>query len=195
MVTQHDDRPEAAEWQLPDEAATRGWGAALARVLDPELLSEQSFAVHLSGDLGAGKTALVRAVLRAAGFPGPVKSPTFALLEPYNLTNFSAYHFDLYRFSSSEQWFDAGFDDILAAPGLVFVEWPEKAAEALRAPDLRVLLAPTSRDGERRLQARASGEAGRQCLNRLCTDRAIAAWSTTGSGSTDLPPTAPSPTR
>ena len=196
-VTQHDERPEAAEWQLPDEAATGTWGAALARALDPELLCKQAFAVHLSGDLGAGKTALVRAVLRAAGFGGPVKSPTFALLEPYNLAKFSAYHFDLYRFSSSEQWFDAGFDDVLAAPGLVLVEWPEKAADALGTPDLRILLAPTRRDGERRLRACAFGEAGCQCLNRLRTDQAITAWSmaasATGSGSTSLPSPAPSP--
>ncbi len=180
MVTQHGDRGEAAGWLLPDEDATRAWGAALARALDPELLGKQAFAVHLSGDLGAGKTALVRAVLRAAGFDGPVKSPTFALLETYNLTKFFVYHFDLYRFSSSEQWFDAGFDDILAAPGLVLVEWPEKAADALGAPDLRLLLAPTSRDGERRLQAFAFGEAGRQCLSKLRVDRAITEWSMTG---------------
>ena len=174
---------------LANETATAHLMADLALLIGPGDL------ITLSGDLGAGKTALVRAVLREAGFSGPVKSPTFALLEPYNLTNLSAYHFDLYRFSSSEQWFDAGFDDILAAPGLVFVEWPEKAAGALRAPDLLVRLTSTSRDGERRLQARASGEAGRLCLNRLRTDPAIAAWSTTGSGSSDLPPTAPSPTR
>lgn len=194
MVTQRDDRPDSAVWQLPEEAATQAWGAALARALDPELLSKQSFVVHLSGDLGAGKTALARAVLRAAGFEGPVKSPTFALLEPYNLTNFSAYHFDLYRFSSSEQWFDAGFDDVLAAPGLVLVEWPEKAADALGEPDLRLGLAPTRREGERRLHARAFGEAGRRCLTRLRADRAIASWSTADGGPTSPAPATPSPT-
>lgn len=195
MVRQHDEGRKAAEWLLSDELATQAWGAALARALDPELLCKQAFVVHLVGDLGAGKTALVRAVLRATGFAGPVKSPTFALLEPYNLTNYFAYHFDLYRFSSSEQWFDAGFDDILAAPGLVLVEWPEKAADALGAPDLLVALEPTGRDDERRLQARAFGEAGRVCLNRLRSDRTIEPWSTAGNRRTGVPPATPPPAR
>src|SRR5690606_32250803 len=111
--------------------------------------------------------------------------------EPYNLTNFSAYHFDLYRFSSSEQWFDAGFDDVLAAPGLVLVEWPEKAADALGAPDLRLRLESTEREGERRLEACAFGEAGRQCLRRLRADPAIAAWAMADRATTGLPPAAP----
>lgn len=179
MKQQAGERTEQ-DWLLPDEEATSAWGAALARALDPEVLAEQAFVVHLSGDLGAGKTALVRAVLRASGFPGAVKSPTFTLLEPYNLPSFSAYHFDLYRFSSSEQWFDAGFDDVLAAPGLVLVEWPEKAAGALGEPDLRIALAPTDREGERQLSLRAHGEAGRRCLSRLAADPAIASWSTPG---------------
>jgi tRNA threonylcarbamoyladenosine biosynthesis protein TsaE len=87
------------------------------------------------------------------------------LVEPYNLPNFPIYHFDLYRFSSSDQWFDAGFDDILAGPGLMLLEWPEKAAGALAAPDLELVLEAGERDDERRLRASAGTEAGRQCLN------------------------------
>lgn len=160
------------EWLLPDEAATAAWGASLARALDADLLSKQAFVVHLRGDLGAGKTALARAILRGSGFSGAVKSPTFALLEPYNLTNFPAYHFDLYRFSSSDQWFDAGFGDILAGPGLMLLEWPEKAADALGAPDLLLELTPTDHDGERRLRALAGSEAGRRCLSSIAPDPA-----------------------
>lgn len=156
---------------LQDEAATAAWAAALARALAAEPLSKQAFVIFLRGDLGAGKTALARAILRGLGFSGAVKSPTFALLEPYNLANFDVYHFDLYRFSSSEQWFDAGFDDIFAAPGLMLLEWPEKAAGVLSQPDLLLSLEPTEREGERRLVARACSEAGLRCLSVITSDR------------------------
>jgi len=151
---------------LPDEEATARWAGLLADALAAEPLAEQPVVVHLSGDLGAGKTALARAILRKLGFAGPVKSPTFSLVEPYNLPNFSIYHFDLYRFSSGEQWFDAGFDDILAGPGLMLLEWPEKAAGAIAAPDLLLELVATGND-RRRLHARAFTDSGRRCLNRL----------------------------
>jgi tRNA threonylcarbamoyladenosine biosynthesis protein TsaE len=161
------------ELLLPDEAATRDWAAALARAVAAQPLVKQAFVVHLSGDLGAGKTALARAMLRELGFSGPVKSPTFSLDEPYNLPNFSIYHFDLYRFSSSEQWFDAGFDDILASPGLMLLEWPENAAGALAAPDLLLELEATGLDDRRRLRVRAQTEAGRQCLARMTSTPAV----------------------
>jgi tRNA threonylcarbamoyladenosine biosynthesis protein TsaE len=157
---------EIANLILPDEEATARWAALLADAVAAEPLAEQPFVVHLSGDLGAGKTALARAVLRKLGFPGPVKSPTFTLVEPYNLPNFSIYHFDLYRFSSGDQWFDAGFDDILAGPGLMLLEWPEKAAGAIGVPDLLLELVATD-DERRRLHARAFTDGGRRCLNRL----------------------------
>jgi tRNA threonylcarbamoyladenosine biosynthesis protein TsaE len=158
------------ELLLPDEAATIRWAAALARALAAQPLAKQAFVVHLSGDLGAGKTAMARAILRELGFPGAVKSPTFSLVEPYNLPNFPIYHFDLYRFSSSDQWSDAGFDDILAGPGLMLLEWPENAAGALAAPDLLLELEATDRDCERRLRAWAQTEGGRQCLIAATAD-------------------------
>jgi tRNA threonylcarbamoyladenosine biosynthesis protein TsaE len=149
---------------LPDEAATRDLAAILARALATQPLAKQAFVVHLSGDLGSGKTATVRAILRELGFSGPVKSPTFSLMEPYNHPNFPIYHFDLYRFSSSDQWFDAGFDDIFAGLGLMLLEWPEKAAGALAPPDLLLELEATGHGEQRRLRASANTEAGRQCL-------------------------------
>jgi tRNA threonylcarbamoyladenosine biosynthesis protein TsaE len=157
---------ESADLILPDEEATAHWAGLLADAVAAEPLSEQSFVVHLSGDLGAGKTFLVRALLRKLGFSGAVKSPTFTLVEPYNLPNFSVYHFDLYRFSSGEQWFDAGFDDILAGAGLMLLEWPEKAAGAIAAPDLLLELVAGD-DDRRRLHARAFSDGGRRCLKRL----------------------------
>jgi tRNA threonylcarbamoyladenosine biosynthesis protein TsaE len=157
---------DIADLILPDEAATIRWGGVLAEAVAAEPLAEQPFVIHLSGDLGAGKTALARAMLRKLGFSGPVKSPTFTLVEPYNLPNFSIYHFDLYRFSTGDQWFDAGFDDILAGPGLMLLEWPEKGAGAIGTPDLLLELVATD-DDRRRLHARAFTEGGRRCLNRI----------------------------
>ena len=157
---------------LSDEAATGSWGATLARALAAQPLAKQAFVVHLAGNLGAGKTAMARAILRGLGFSGSVKSPTFTLVEPYNLPNFPIYHFDLYRFSSSYQWFDAGFDDILAGPGLMLLEWPENAVGALAAPDLLLELEPTDVDDQRRLRVRAYSEAGQRCLSSTMTDPA-----------------------
>ncbi len=169
---------------LRDEAGTRRFATLLARALEQIPLSEQAFAVHLSGDLGAGKTALARHLLRQLGFSGPVKSPTFTLLEPYNSPAFNAYHFDLYRFSSPDQWFDAGFDDIIASPGLSLIEWPENAAGALPAPDLRLRLDAVDEPGgcadagasatddpgigeARELRVDAFGETAARCLSEI----------------------------
>ncbi|MGE0800778.1 MAG: tRNA (adenosine(37)-N6)-threonylcarbamoyltransferase complex ATPase subunit type 1 TsaE [Lautropia sp.] len=154
-------------WPLADVAATERFGAALARALAAEPLSEQAFVIHLSGDLGAGKTTLARAILRGTGVTGPVKSPTFTLLEPYNSPSSPIYHFDLYRFSSPDQWFDAGFEDIISGPGLVLVEWPENAAGALPPPDLRARLEPLGEDDGRCIELAAGTAAGARCLSAL----------------------------
>jgi tRNA threonylcarbamoyladenosine biosynthesis protein TsaE len=174
---------ETFDLLLPDEAATALWGGALAGALAAEPLAEQSFVVHLRGDLGTGKTAMARAILRGLGFAGAVKSPTFTLLETYNLTKFMVYHFDLYRFSSSGEWFDSGFDDIMAAPGLVLLEWPEKAAGVLADPDLLLELTAAADDDARLLHARAFSGGGRRCLTRsrpAVTTRATGAASPPG---------------
>uniref|UniRef100_UPI00351CDCE2 tRNA (adenosine(37)-N6)-threonylcarbamoyltransferase complex ATPase subunit type 1 TsaE n=1 Tax=Rhodoferax sp. TaxID=50421 RepID=UPI00351CDCE2 len=119
----------------PDEMATQLFAAALAA--QPAL--HDAF-VELHGDLGAGKTTLVRHVLRALGIQGRVKSPTYAVVEPYELPGLAIWHFDFYRFSDPREWEDAGFRDIFASPGLKLAEWPEKAAGFLPRADLVIQL-------------------------------------------------------
>ena len=96
--------------------------------------------IELQGDLGAGKTTLVRHLLRALGVQGRVKSPTYAVVEPYELPGLNVWHFDFYRFSDPREWEDAGFRDIFASPGLKLAEWPEKATGFIPRADLVIHL-------------------------------------------------------
>ena len=147
--------------RLPTPAATEALGAVLADCLQPGLL------VRLDGDLGAGKTALVRAALRRLGHTGPVKSPTYALVELYKTSRLCLYHFDFYRFSDPEEFVDAGLAEYFRDDVVCCVEWPEKAGDHLPPADLAVRLAV---DGEgRRARIDADGERGRVCLACLST--------------------------
>ena len=92
--------------------------------------------VELRGPLGAGKTTFVRHLLHALGVQGRVKSPTYAVMEPYELAGGDIWHFDFFRFDDPQEWEDAGFRDVYASPGLKIAEWPEKAAGLLPLPDL-----------------------------------------------------------
>jgi tRNA threonylcarbamoyladenosine biosynthesis protein TsaE len=96
--------------------------------------------VTLQGDLGAGKTTLVRGVLRGLGFTGAVKSPTYTLLEPYSIGGLDLFHFDLYRLESAEELEFVGFEEILDAPGIKLFEWPQRGEGWLPAADVSVLL-------------------------------------------------------
>lgn len=120
----------------PDEAATHSFAAGLA--MQPAI--SNAF-IELRGDLGAGKTTLVRHLLRALGVSGRIKSPTYAVVEPYELPGLNVWHFDFYRFSDPREWEEAGFRDIFASPGLKLAEWPEKVAGHLPLADLVVQLA------------------------------------------------------
>jgi tRNA threonylcarbamoyladenosine biosynthesis protein TsaE len=125
---------------LPDEAATQRAGAALAGAL-PDLRHERLLA-GLSGELGSGKTTLARALLRALGVTGAIRSPTFTLVEPYETARGAVFHLDLYRLDGSAAALDGiGYRDLRGQPGLVLVEWPERAGAALGIPDLVVALA------------------------------------------------------
>lgn len=129
---------------LPDESATNALAAALA----PMLVGRHSALsgataggrIHLRGDLGAGKTSFARALLRAAGVQGRIKSPSYALMESYNVSSLQFYHLDFYRFNNPEEWADAGFRDILEENAVVLIEWPEQAGALLPPPDLDIHL-------------------------------------------------------
>jgi len=119
---------------LPDENATLALGAALAPHLVPGMV------ITLRGELGAGKTTLARGLLRALGHAGRVKSPTYALVEVYELSRLSLYHFDFYRFHDPSEWIEAGFRDIFNGRNVCLVEWPEKARGQLPPADLEIAL-------------------------------------------------------
>lgn len=120
-----------------DELATQVFAAQLAA---RPAIANAFIALH--GNLGAGKTTLVRHLLQALGVQGRVKSPTYAVVESYELPRMTAWHFDFYRFGDPREWEDAGFRDIFASPGLKLVEWPEKAAALLPVADLDIHISP-----------------------------------------------------
>ncbi len=125
---------------LRDEAATARIGAALAAGL-PEAAGT-SLLLGLSGELGCGKTTLARALLRALGVGGTIRSPTFTLVEPYETARGAVHHLDLYRLAAGARELEAlGYRELRSLPGLVIVEWPERAGAALGTPDLQAELA------------------------------------------------------
>jgi tRNA threonylcarbamoyladenosine biosynthesis protein TsaE len=140
---------------LPDAAATERLGAALAAGIAPGRV------LHLRGDLGAGKTTLARGLLHSLGYAGRIKSPTYAVVEPYSLSRLNLYHFDFYRFSDKAEWVNSGFRDYFNGDSACVVEWPERAGALLPPPDLEVRL-------------EIAGE-GRRALIEACTP-AGASW-------------------
>ena len=127
--------------EIEDEAAMLRFGAQLADALGGR------GAVLISGDLGAGKTTLCRGLLRQMGHEGSVKSPTFTLVEPYEIEGVCVYHFDLYRLSHPDELDYVGIDEYFSSEALCLVEWPEKAEGSLPSHDLELSIDVT---GEKR---------------------------------------------
>jgi tRNA threonylcarbamoyladenosine biosynthesis protein TsaE len=152
-----------------DTDETRAIGARLARLLLAADLQEP-FIVGLTGDLGAGKTTLVGGLLAALGHEGPARSPTYSLIEPYRLAGRDVYHCDLYRLRDPEELEDLGLRDLLAGSSVLLVEWPERAGERLREPDLQLHLEYT--ESGRQISVGACSEAGRRVLAALRLDGA-----------------------
>ena len=143
---------------LDDAGATLALGERIAGCLTAGMR------IYLQGDLGVGKTTLVRGILRRLGYAGRVKSPTFTLVETYNLSSLYLYHFDFYRLRNPEEWREAGFREAFGGEGVCLVEWPEKAA-ALPAPDLGICLAHAA--AGRRVNLAAHTARGHACLQHL----------------------------
>lgn len=121
--------------------------------------------VYLQGDLGAGKTTLTRGVLRGYGHAGAVKSPTYTLVEPYELAGIAVYHFDLYRLTDPEELELMGMREYFRPDALVLLEWPERGQPLL--PPADVVITIRAGDNGRALEFAARNEYGRSVLNAL----------------------------
>ena len=157
------DHNNAHVVNLPDAAATRALGARLVGVLSPGLQ------IHLHGELGAGKTTLVQGLLAALGYRGRVKSPTYALVEVYELSRLNLYHFDFYRFRDGDEWRDAGFSEVFGGDAICVVEWPDKAGKNLPRPDIDITLEVNPESDTRRALIAAHTTAGAQCCASLAS--------------------------
>jgi tRNA threonylcarbamoyladenosine biosynthesis protein TsaE len=118
--------------------------------------------VYLHGNLGAGKTTLVRGTLQALGYKGRVKSPTYTLIEQYEVSGLHLRHFDFYRFRNADEWNAAGFRDEFNPTNICLVEWPQQAAGLIRQADLELTLEILPHG--RMLELNAGTEAGARCL-------------------------------
>ncbi|TVO59431.1 tRNA (adenosine(37)-N6)-threonylcarbamoyltransferase complex ATPase subunit type 1 TsaE [Denitromonas halophila] len=159
FVHSPDDSDPSLHTHLADETDTLALGAALAPAIAPGLV------IYLLGDLGAGKTTLVRGLLRGLGHTGSVKSPTYTLIEPYVVSRLDLYHFDFYRFTSPEEFLDAGLEEYFSAQGVCLVEWPQKAEPYVSPADIEIRLAI---DGDgREAIIRPLTDTGRQCAIKI----------------------------
>jgi tRNA threonylcarbamoyladenosine biosynthesis protein TsaE len=155
----------------PTEAETAEDAQRLALALNDVLSGERpSLHIDLLGDLGAGKTTWVRHLAAALGVAGRVKSPTYTLMETHagrllDGRSLELAHFDFYRFQDPQEWEDAGFRDVFAAPGLKLCEWPQQALGCLPTPDIRLHIS-SEPDGARVARWEACSALGQGVLQR-----------------------------
>lgn len=121
--------------------------------------------IFLDGELGTGKTTFMRGFMRGLGFLGKVKSPSYCLLEQYTL-DLTINHFDLYRFKSSSEWEDAGFNEFINSTDVNVIEWPEKAIDVLPTPDLTVFFTYIQQGG-RSIKFKSLSSRGEKCIDIL----------------------------
>jgi tRNA threonylcarbamoyladenosine biosynthesis protein TsaE len=144
---------------LADEDATIALAQRLAVNLKPGMV------IYLHGDLGAGKTTLVRGMLNALGYSGRVKSPTYTLVEPYHIAGLDLRHFDLYRLHDEKEWESAGFRDEFDGHNIFFIEWPENAQRLIPRADVKIDFEILAQG--RKVEIHANTEIGKQCLEQL----------------------------
>jgi len=155
----HSPDDSRIRFTLTDEDATLALAQRIAAQLKPGMV------IHLRGDLGAGKTTLVRGMLNALGYSGRVKSPTYTLVEPYHVNGLNLLHFDLYRLHDEAEWQAAGFRDEFDGYSIFLIEWPEKAQGLTPQADMEINL--TILNEGRKAEVRANTETGKQCLEQL----------------------------
>jgi len=144
---------------LADEEATSTFAHRLAALLKPGMT------IYLRGELGAGKTSLVRYLLEELGYQGRVKSPTYTLVEHYHIAGLDLRHFDLYRLHNSEEWDSAGFREEIDGSNIILMEWPEKAQASIPHADLEIFFKILLQGRE--IEILANTETGKQCLEKL----------------------------
>ncbi len=147
------------EAHLNDEIATVAMGNKVAAII------EQGAVIYLHGDLGAGKTTFTRGVVQGFGHIGKVKSPTYTLVEPYELTRANVYHFDLYRLGDPEELEYMGIRDYFSEQAICIVEWPEKGGEFIPVPDLDITLSYVG--DERKIVINSASERGIAIVEKL----------------------------
>lgn len=159
MIVLHSPDDSRITLFLADESATLNFATHLAASLRAGMV------IYLHGDLGAGKTTLVRGVLQALGYTGRVKSPTYTLLEPYQAAGLNLRHFDLYRLNDAEEWESTGFRDEFDGHNIFFIEWPEQAQDLIPSADLEITFEILARG--RNLVVLANTATGQQCLTQI----------------------------
>ena len=151
------------DFALADHETTVRCGVAMAPAIGAGMV------ITLSGPLGSGKTTLARAILRARGVTGAIKSPSYSLVEHYPVSSLYFYHIDLYRFAHSSEWETSGLAECFRDDAICLVEWPERALDRLPTPDVQLFLSYPERPPGRELRLVAHTSRGERCGRALRT--------------------------